>query len=655
MHQRATASTVLLLLRRPLTAPFLMTSLLWSLSSVASQRLVCPFAARPSNVAAFATSAHRRPSGRGGAFGGGGGSGIKESRSSSWTFKTKFPRAEKGGARGGGRGGGSGGKRRGRSSMKGWGGGGRFSGPPKKKTGSTGEGVSSDPRIAEMQRLRMAHAAKFAMEEIDNTLETRTHLKAKIQSVDFTGMGLRPEILDALHSCFGEKCKPTAVQALAIPASLDPARKGKAMLVGAETGSGKTLGYLIPLIQRLREAEAEEAKKFSNVTEDMMNVVEAVVAKSWPSASPAAEDGAADKDSPQTTLVDEEPQDLAGQPTQVTRTPVFSSKIRLPKRPRSIILVPTRDLVDQVTSVAKSLCSHNARLTIVGIHSRPKHAASVKRKLATSPIDVLVCTPKALSTHFEEHALFPDRVGEVVMDEADTLMDDSFAEEMEACLQRMDRKRPLYTFVSATFPKMMVKRLSDLYPSLIRITTPKLHKTLPGLKQTFLKISGTDSKQTLLLDSLKMGRNAGDRHVVVFCNRRESAEWVGDLLRGKGFNVGVITARSERDERTLAIQRFSGPRTSTKKMRILEEGGGNGEDEFRVLVATDAVSRGLDTVAVDHVILYEFPHTSMDYLHRVGRTARNGAKGRATSFIAKRDLQLATAIEAASKRGELIT
>ncbi|KAI8831267.1 P-loop containing nucleoside triphosphate hydrolase protein [Chytridium lagenaria] len=381
------------------------------------------------------------------------------------------------------------------------------------------------------------------------------------------------------------------------------------------------------MIHRLREAEAEEAKRFSSVSDDMMNVVEAVV--STPSLASQSPDALAEQ--------------LASKSETTPRPPpVFSSKVRLPKRPRGIILVPTRDLVDQVTQVAKTLCSHNARLIVMGIHSRPRHAASVKRKIATSPVDILVCTPRALATHFEDHELLPDRVQEIVVDEADTLMDTSFAYELDQCLdpimkRKVDDETPetLFTYVSATFPRTMITRLTKIHPTHIRIATPKLHKTLPGLKQTFLRVSGSDSKPTLLLDTLKMGRIGGDAHVIVFCNRVQTAEWVGDMLRGKGFNVGVLTASTDASERQLIVKEFCGERKG-KEMRK--------EDEFRVLVATDAVSRGVDTVAVDHVVLYEFPHTAIDFLHR----------GRATSFVTKRDVALATAIEAAGRKGEML-
>ncbi|KAJ3109483.1 hypothetical protein HDU97_005140 [Phlyctochytrium planicorne] len=481
---------------------------------------------------------------------------------------------------------------------------------------------------SEWESAQAAHAAKFQMDPLDATISHRSELKKQIKSITFDGMGLRPEILESLVKLFGESAKPTPVQALAIPPSLKETREGRALLVGAETGSGKTIAYLVPIMQRLREQEAKEAVELASETDDMMKVVDAVLSHQ--------------------DLMEENP-----------KIPMFKSRIREPGVPRAVILVPTRDLVTQVTKVAKSLCAHTARLTVVGVHSKSRREESVKRKVESSPMDILVCTPKVLAEYWQESTLRADRVGEVVVDEADTLMDGSFMDELDDCFGPILRAGTmrgdpaLFTFVSATFPKTMVKRLNELHPQHIRIATPRLHRTVPGLRQNFMKISGSDTKQSLLLETLKMGRNSGDRRVVVFCNRRETAEWVGDFLKGKGFHTGVITAFAEASERNAVLKAFSGARVEADRSRY-DQGDIVPEDQFRVLVATDAVSRGLDTVAVDHVVLYDFPHTSIDYLHRVGRTARNGAGGRATSFVTKRDMALALAIESASARGEML-
>ncbi|KAJ3284890.1 hypothetical protein HDU79_007803 [Rhizoclosmatium sp. JEL0117] len=501
---------------------------------------------------------------------------------------------------------------------------------------------------------------KFSMAALPQT--TPSLIKA-IQAATFADMSLLPPLLNALHSVFGPDVRPTPVQALAIPASMSlTSSNTRALLVGAETGGGKTLAYLIPMIHRLKSQEIEHAKLALDNPEDVIDAV------------------------------------VSGSENSVTPQLISSSKLRRLRRPRAVVLVPSRDLVSQVTQVAKSLCTHHTdlRLTVLGIHARHAHADRLAAKLATVPIDILVTTPHELVKHLEKGTLALSKLTEVVVDESDTLFDESNLPDIEVIQKAVATHRPvedatetskdsssasvtpLTTYISATFPVRMTTLIGLAHPpeqgGYTQIATPKLHRPSSGLKQLFLPVTSSTTKPNLLLDVLKRSAQSGEKRVIVFVNNRDTGTWVCDFLRGKKVvsdgGGGVFLASGQMDGRMRDVvlglfKEGGGEGLSRTEEGLLDaamvagtandgivagSGGKEGDkipwkDRIAILVATDVASRGVDTTAADHVILYDFPRSSIEYLHRVGRTARNGGKGRATSLLTKRDRRVADEIE----------
>jgi superfamily II DNA/RNA helicase len=291
-------------------------------------------------------------------------------------------------------------------------------------------------------------------------------------------------------------------------------------------------------------------------------------------------------------------------------------------RPLAIIYAPSIELVDQIYRVAKSL-SHVAKFTTAKCthFSTSKHLQS---KMETRPIDVLVGTPQSIADLFRNEFLSPSDIRWQVLDEADTLLDDEqFLKQAEYMADMSKRVhtttgRP-YTalVVTATLPKTVARTMDKLFPNTVKLTTPTLHKTLPRLKQFFLDLKKYNgNKELALLDLLKQST---DTTTLVFCNRKTTCDAVYETLKKRGLSVGVY--HKEHARQGVALRQ-----------------------DVSILVATDLASRGLDTTHVGHVVLYDFPTTIPDYLHRVGRTARAGASGRATSLIAKKDRRLAERI-----------
>jgi superfamily II DNA/RNA helicase len=162
---------------------------------------------------------------------------------------------------------------------------------------------------------------------------------------------------------------------------------------------------------------------------------------------------------------------------------------------------------------------------------------------------------------------------------------------------------------------------------LVRLTTASLHKTPNKLHQDFLLLGQSTTKDNLLIETLKRAVNDTNR-ILVFCNTQQSTDQVYNFLTTKKYPILKCSSKMQREDMEQSLKEFT-----TKSEDLL------------VMVATDVASRGIDTTLVGQVILYDFPHTAIDYMHRVGRTARFGRPGRATSFVTKRDQMLANTIQ----------
>lgn len=122
----------------------------------------------------------------------------------------------------------------------------------------------------------------------------------------------------------------------------------------------------------------------------------------------------------------------------------------------------------------------------------------------------------------------------VIVDEADTMFDTGFGIELDIVLKNVS-KHAQHVFVSATLPQSLLTRINNNYPEMVKVTTPKLHHTSPGLKQYFLKVENGNTKEALLLDVLRRSFLAGDEKILVFCNTKKSVDIVGKYLLDKVY------------------------------------------------------------------------------------------------------------------------
>ncbi|XP_052202777.1 DEAD-box ATP-dependent RNA helicase 39 [Diospyros lotus] len=308
-----------------------------------------------------------------------------------------------------------------------------------------------------------------------------------------------------------------------------------------------------------------------------------------------------------------------------------------PRRPRAVVLCPTRELSEQVFRVAKSI-SHHARFrsTMIsgGGRLRPQEDS------LNSPIDMVVGTPGRVLQHIEEGNMVYGDIKYLVLDEADTMFDRGFGPDIHKFLGplknrklKLDDKGFQTILVSATMTKAVQKLIDEEFEGIVHLRTSTLHKKIASARHDFIKLSGSENKLEALLQVLEPSLAKGNK-VMVFCNTLNSSRAVDHFLSENQISTANYHGDVPAEKRVENLQKFK------------SEAG-----DCPTLVCTDLAARGLD-LDVDHVIMFDFPLNSIDYLHRTGRTARMGAKGKVTSLVAKKDLILASRIEEAIMKNE---
>ncbi|KAF7820336.1 DEAD-box ATP-dependent RNA helicase 39 [Senna tora] len=308
-----------------------------------------------------------------------------------------------------------------------------------------------------------------------------------------------------------------------------------------------------------------------------------------------------------------------------------------PRRPRAVVLCPTRELSEQVFRVSKSI-SHHARFrsTMVsgGGRLRPQEDS------LNNPIDMVVGTPGRILQHIEEGNMVYGDIKYLVLDEADTMFDRGFGPDIRKFLAPLKHRASKpdglgfqTILVTATMTKAVQKLIDEEFQGIVHLRTSTLHKKIASARHDFIKLSGSENKLEALLQVLEPSLAKGNR-VMVFCNTLDSSRAVDHFL----------------SENQIATVNYHGEVPAEKRVENLKKFKSDDEG-CPTLVCTDLAARGLD-LDVDHVIMFDFPLNSIDYLHRTGRTARMGAKGKVTSLVAKKDLTLAARIEEAIRKNE---
>lgn len=339
----------------------------------------------------------------------------------------------------------------------------------------------------------------------------------------------------------------TPIQAQAIPVVIT----GKDVMGAAQTGTGKTAAFSLPLLHRLLKHENS-------------------------STSPA-------------------------------RHPV-----------RALVLLPTRELADQVAQQVKLYAKYtNLRSAVVfgGMDMKPQTLELKKG------VEILVATPGRLLDHIEAKNTVLNQVEYVVLDEADRMLDIGFLPDLQRILSFLPKQRTTLLF-SATFSPE-IKRLANSYlQNPVTIEVARSNATASTVEQHFYSV-GDDDKRHALHQILKQ---RGMKQAFVFVNSKLGCARLARSLEREGLKTTALHGDKSQEERLKALDAFK-------------------KGEVDLLVCTDVAARGLDIKDVPAVFNFDVPFNAEDYVHRIGRTGRAGAAGLAVTFVSKSDARLVGDIE----------
>eukprot|EP01026_Neomeris_dumetosa_P004016 TRINITY_DN1107_c0_g2_i10.p2 TRINITY_DN1107_c0_g2~~TRINITY_DN1107_c0_g2_i10.p2 ORF type:complete len:584 (-),score=76.32 TRINITY_DN1107_c0_g2_i10:884-2635(-) len=337
------------------------------------------------------------------------------------------------------------------------------------------------------------------------------------------------------------------------------------------------------------------------------------------------------------------------------------------KRPRALILGPTRELTDQILYVSKRLC-HFARFRSVGLNAGKERFK--QRKFLEAPVDMVVATPTRFLQHLRNHNVLIGDIRYLVLDEADTLFDEGFGPEVFRILELLRKKnetqrRPEQIttlqcmLVGASVPHKLQILIDEHFPGLEPIKTKTLHKGVSGAKHVFQALGPGEDKLEMLLQTIEPIRRTGQR-MMVFCNTTNCCRAVEHFLHERGMRTvcfhGEVPLKTRQEQMKLFVGEKEEKKAGGDEVKDDFEGDlsvEQGQNVYPVMVCTDLAARGLDISGnVQHVINFDFPKNPIDYIHRTGRTARAGKGGTVTSLVLKQDRILADKIEWALGHGE---
>ena len=359
--------------------------------------------------------------------------------------------------------------------------------------------------------------------------------------MSFDSLGLSDSLLRAIQKKGYEN--PSPIQEKAIPVILD----GKDVLASAQTGTGKTAGFTLPILQI-----------------------------------------------------------LSGKPSTKRRSV------------RALILTPTRELAAQILENVEAYSEFlSLRSTVIfgGVKQNPQIAR------LRSGIDILVATPGRLLDLHNQKMLSLSQVEILVLDEADRMLDMGFQRDIQKILNLLPKKRQNLLF-SATFSPEIKKLANELLNNPVSVAATPQNSTAEKINQQVIK---TDkSKKTDLVIQLI---SDGDwKQVLIFTRTKHGANRLNEKLNKNKITAAAIHGNKTQNARTKALEGFK-----------------NGS--IRVLVATDIAARGIDIPLLPHVINFELPNIPEDYVHRIGRTGRAGAKGIALSLVSPDENEYLRGIE----------
>jgi len=274
---------------------------------------------------------------------------------------------------------------------------------------------------------------------------------------------------------------------------------------------------------------------------------------------------------------------------------------------QSLVLCPTRELADQVSIEIRRLARliPNVKvLTLFGGTPLKAQAASLEKG-----VHIVVGTPGRIEDLLNKQLLKLDQLNTLILDEADRMLDMGFEKTLEAIIDLVPSQRQTLLF-SATYPKQIEQMARDITRNPVEAKVAPTQDTV-RIDQVFYQVDNEKHR----LEALQLLLLQEDAHqAVVFCNTRQDTQSVAGGLKSAGFSAAALHGDMEQKDRDQTLIRFS-------------------NNSLKVLVATDVAARGLDIESLDLVLNYHLPRELEVYTHRIGRTGRAGAKGKAFSLF----------------------
>ena len=348
--------------------------------------------------------------------------------------------------------------------------------------------------------------------------------------MSFKNLGLSAPLLKAIKEQGYDT--PTPIQAQAIPVILQK----KDILAGAQTGTGKTAGFTLPMLELLSRSKHKT------------------------------------------------------QQHQV----------------KALVLTPTRELASQVEESVRIYGKHlpyKSAVIFGGVKINPQITALRKG------IDIVVATPGRLLDHISQKTINLEHIDFLILDEADRMLDMGFVNDIKKVIKVLPNNRQTLLF-SATYSDAIKKLSSQFLKSPTLIEVARANTSSEMVKQAVYHVD-KERKRELLTHLIKDGKW---KQVLVFTRTKHGANRLSGQLEKDGITSAAIHGNKSQNARTKALADFKA-------------------GEVRVLVATDIAARGIDIDQLPHVVNYELPNVSEDYVHRIGRTGRAGNAGEAISLV----------------------
>jgi superfamily II DNA/RNA helicase len=359
----------------------------------------------------------------------------------------------------------------------------------------------------------------------------------------FSELGLSEKVLKAVEASGYDT--PTPIQEQAIPYAL----QGRDVLGIAQTGTGKTAAFTLPMLSTLERGRARA------------------------------------------------------------------------RMPRTLILEPTRELAAQVEEAfGRYGVNHklNLALLIGGVSFGDQEV-----KIARGA-DVVIATPGRLLDFTERGGLLLNAIEILVIDEADRMLDMGFIPDIERICKLVPFTRQTL-FFSATMPPEITRLVDTFLHNPVRVEVSRAATTAENITQTLVPSGGTPEEKRSTLRRIIRGAD-NFKNALIFCNRKRDVQVVYRSLQKHGFSVLALHGDLDQRMRMAALDAFRA-------------------GEVQLLVCSDVAARGLDIPDVSHVINYDAPHHSEDYVHRIGRTGRAGKTGQALTIVARADEKAIAEIE----------